>query len=105
MDNVELVKGVEMGEGRTSATESENNANNTEQWILFVDGAINENKSGVGIMLISPEGHKIHCALCFGFQASNNEAEYEALIVGLRLASELQVRNLKVYSNSQLIVN
>ena len=40
-------------------------------------------------MLISPKGHKIHCALCFGFQASNNKVEYEALIAGLRLAKEL----------------
>ena len=30
------------------------------------------------MMLISPEGHKIHCAIRFGFMASNNEAEYEA---------------------------
>ena len=35
--------------------------------------------------LISPEGHKIHCAIHFGFKASNNEVEYKALIVGLRL--------------------
>ena len=56
-------------------------------------------------MLISPKGHKIHCALCFGLQASNNEAEYEALIAGLRLARELKTNNLKVYSDSQLVVN
>ena len=41
------------------------------------------------MILISPEGHKIHCALRFGFPASNNEAEYEALIAGLRFAKEL----------------
>ena len=41
----------------------------------------------------------------FGFQASNSKAEYEALIAGLRLAKVLQVGNLKLYSNSQLVVN
>ena len=51
-------------------------------------------------MLISSKRHNIHCALCFGFQASNNEAEYVSLIVGLRLAKELKVNNLKVYNNS-----
>ena len=51
-------------------------------------------------MLISPKRHKIYCALHFGFQASNNKAKYEALIVGLRLARELQVRNLKLYNDS-----
>ena len=52
------------------------------------------------MMLISPEGHKIHSGLCFGFQASNNEADYEALIAGLRLAKEFKVDNLKVYGDS-----
>ena len=56
-------------------------------------------------MLIRLKGHKIHYALRFRFQASNNVAEYEALIAGLRLAKELRVRNLKVYSDSQLVVN
>ena len=37
------------------------------------------------MMLISPKGHKIHCAISYGFKASNNEAEYKALIAGLRI--------------------
>ena len=57
------------------------------------------------MMLNSPEGHKIHYALHFGFQASNNKTEYEALIAELKLAKELKVNNLKVYSDSQLEVN
>ena len=52
------------------------------------------------MILISPEGHKIHCAMHFGFKASNNEAEYKALIAGLHLALELQVRNVKIFSDS-----
>ena len=51
-------------------------------------------------MLISSKVRKIHYTLRFGFQASNNEAEYEALIAGLRLSRELKVNNLKVYSDS-----
>ena len=51
-------------------------------------------------MIISLEGRKIHCALYFGFSTSNNEAEYEPLIVGLKLAKELKVDNLKIYSDS-----
>ena len=61
--------------------------------------------SGAGIMLISPKGHKIHCVLSFGFRSSNKKAEYEALIAGLRLAKELQARNIQIYSDSQLVVN
>ena len=58
-----------------------------------------------GIMLLSPEGHKIHCTLRFGFQASNDEVEYKALVARLKLAKELKVDNLKVYNDSQLVVN
>ena len=57
------------------------------------------------MMLISPEGHKIHCVIHFGFRASNNEAEYKALIASLCLVHELQVRNVKIFSNSPLVVN
>ena len=45
-------------------------------------------------MLISPKGHKITCALRFSFKASNNEAEYEALLAGLRLAKEMKAGHL-----------
>ena len=50
-------------------------------------------------MLISPENHRISSALRFAFRASNNEAEYEAFLAGLRLAKELQVDSLVVYSD------
>ena len=47
------------------------------------------------MMLISPEGHRIHRTLLFRFQVSKNKAEYEALIAGLQLAKELRVCNQK----------
>ena len=56
-------------------------------------------------MLISLKGHKIYCVLRFRFYASNNEAKYKALIARLRLSKELQARNLRIYSDSQLVVN
>ena len=43
-------------------------------------------------------------ALKFGFKASNNKAEYEALIVGLNLAKEMKIESLEIYSDSQLVV-
>ena len=65
-----------------------------------MDGSSNEGGSGAGLILVSLEGHRMHCALTFGFKASNNEAEYEALIVGLNLAKEIKVESLEIYSNS-----
>ena len=70
-----------------------------------MDNTSNDTGSGAGMMLINPEGHKIHYAISFGFKASNNEVKYEALIAGLHLACELQVHNVKIFSDSQLVVN
>ena len=45
----------------------------------------------------------MNCALKFEFKASNNEAEYEALIVGLELAKEIKVESLDIFNDSQLV--
>ncbi|KAK3012931.1 hypothetical protein RJ639_008583 [Escallonia herrerae] len=76
-----------------------------DPWDLYVDDSSAIGSSGAGIILISPEGFTIEYALRFGFQASNNEAEYEALLTGIRLAHALKVDSLSVYSDSQLVVN
>ena len=55
------------------------------QWNLYVNGASNANGSGVGLILISPEGWDIQYALHFGFPSTNNEAKYEALIIELAI--------------------
>ncbi|KAL5555378.1 hypothetical protein UlMin_037614 [Ulmus minor] len=74
-------------------------------WNLYVDGSSTDNCSGAGVILVSPEGVRLSCALRFRFKATNNQAEYEALLVGLRLAKEVSAHHLLIYSNSQLIVN
>ncbi|XP_074343051.1 uncharacterized protein LOC141680843 [Apium graveolens] len=74
-------------------------------WILHVDGAVNSNGSGAGIVLIIPEGHRLMSAIHFKFYVTNNDAEYEALINGLKLALEVGVVNLIVRSDSELVVN
>ncbi|KAM5548962.1 hypothetical protein ABKV19_025602, partial [Rosa sericea] len=61
--------------------------------------------SGAGILLISPEDQIYEYALKFAFKASNNAAEYEALIAGLQIARELDVQHLDIFSDSQLVVN
>ena len=58
----------------------------TPLWKVFVDGASNKNGAGTEIILVSPQGHQLQSALRFQFDASNNEAEREAMLAGLRLA-------------------
>ncbi|GKV28123.1 hypothetical protein SLEP1_g37209 [Rubroshorea leprosula] len=73
-------------------------------WVLYVDGVANVDGSGAGAVLLGPDGFKSEHALRFKFQTTNNAAEYEALIYGLKLASELKVQNIQVFSDSQLVV-
>ena len=54
-------------------------------WKAHVDGAANQRGSGVGLVLISPEGITIEKSLRLGFSATNNEAEYEALLEGMSM--------------------
>ena len=90
----------------TSAEPAENAQTITDLpiWKLSVDGASNAQGSGAGLILTSPEGIDIEYALRFGFQASNNEAEYETVIASLNLAHSLEVDQLEVCSDSQLVV-
>ena len=69
-------------------------------WKLFVDGAPNAQGRGVGLILTFPKGIDIEYALRFGFEASNNEAEYEADITGLNLTHSMEVDQLEVCSDS-----
>ncbi|XP_052172223.1 uncharacterized protein LOC127788152 [Diospyros lotus] len=74
-------------------------------WELYVNRSSSEQGAGAEVMLISPEGHKILCALRFRFLATNNESEYEALLAGLLLAKEIRAESLEIFSDSQLVVN
>ncbi|GKV08871.1 hypothetical protein SLEP1_g20442 [Rubroshorea leprosula] len=73
-------------------------------WVLYMDGAASIEGSGAGAVLVGPDGFKSEHALRFKFQTTNNAAEYEALVYGLKLASELRVQSIQVFSDSQLVV-
>ncbi|XP_074337267.1 uncharacterized protein LOC141674458 [Apium graveolens] len=72
-------------------------------WLLFVDGSSSADSRGAGIILISLEGFKIQQALKFEFPATNNVAEYEAMIAGLKLATDLEAEIIDIFEDSQLI--
>nr|XP_009413785.1 PREDICTED: uncharacterized protein LOC103995026 [Musa acuminata subsp. malaccensis] len=91
---------VELGEHDTEDTDLEQPP---EPWVLHVDGSANSKGVGAGLVLRSPDGRSFERSLRFGFQATNNETEYEALLAGLRLALEMQVDALHVLTDSQLV--
>ncbi|XP_056691815.1 uncharacterized protein [Spinacia oleracea] len=79
--------------------------NEKTQWVVHVDGSATQNGSGAGIICESPEGDVYEYAMRFNFQASNNEAEYEALICGIQMRKAAGATDVLVLSDSQLIVS
>ena len=73
--------------------------------VLSVDGAArgNPGKAGAGVVLEAADGSVLRFGEYLG-EATNNVAEYRALIIGMQKAAELGVRKLKVRSDSELIV-
>ncbi|KAK8934997.1 hypothetical protein KSP39_PZI015020 [Platanthera zijinensis] len=72
-------------------------------WEMLVDGASGKNSFGGGMVLVSPEGTRIEQALKVHFALTNNQAEYEAIIAGLRLARELGIQDIKVSTDSMIV--
>ena len=58
-------------------------------WKVYFDGAVNQRGSGVGLVLVSPEQITIKKSLRLGFSATNNEAEYEALLEGMSMVHRM----------------
>ena len=73
-------------------------------WKAHIDGAANQRGSGVGFVLVSPEGITIEKSLRLEFSAMNNEAEYEALLEGMSMIRKLGGKFVNMFSNSRLIV-
>jgi len=73
------------------------------RWVLSVDGSSNQQGSGAGVILEGPNGLLIEQALRFAFKASNNQTEYEALIVGMLLAKEMGPKSLIANSDSLIV--
>ena len=73
-------------------------------WKVYVDGAANYRGSRVGLVLISLERIMIEKSLRLGFSATNNEAEYEALLVGIIIVQKMSEKTMEVFSDSRLVV-
>ena len=74
------------------------------QWKVYVDGAANQKGSGVGLVLISPEKLIVEKLLRLGFSATNNEAEYEALLEGMPMVQRMGGKSATMFLDSKLVV-
>ena len=67
-------------------------------------GALNQKGSGIGLVLISPKKVIVEKSLRLNFSAMNNEAEYEALLMGITMVQRMGGKSVKVFSDSRLVV-
>ena len=71
---------------------------------MYVDGAANQWGAGLGLVLISPEEVIIEKSLRLGFSATNNEAEYEFLLMGMSMVQKVGGKVGELFSDSRFIV-
>ncbi|XP_075479304.1 uncharacterized protein LOC142520187 [Primulina tabacum] len=71
--------------------------------IIFVDRASSLSGCGVIVVIIAPPGEKFKLALRIYSRVTNNEAEYEAVLAGIRAVREVGASRIILYSDSQLI--
>lgn len=99
--SVETITKKEDMDGKSVGTIS---AWEISRWKVYVDGAANQKGSGIGLVLISPEGIAIEKLLRLGFSATNSEAEYEALLQGMMMVQKLGGKAMETFSDSKLVV-
>ena len=75
-----------------------------EVWKMYFDGDYSKTGEGAGIVIISSSDKIYNFAFRLEFEASNNVAEYEALILGLEAAKEMGIKMLNIKGDSDLVV-
>ncbi|GJZ36240.1 reverse transcriptase domain-containing protein [Tanacetum coccineum] len=71
-----------------------------DTWKLYIDGASSSDGFEAGLILVNPEGREYTYALRFEFETTNNEAKYEALLAGLRIAEEMKIEDIDIFVDS-----
>jgi ribonuclease HI len=72
---------------------------------MFFDGASSKEGVGVGVIFVSPTQETISLSYKLEFETTNNVAEYEALVLGLRVAKDVRIKKLSVFGDAELIVH
>ena len=73
-------------------------------WKVYVDGATNQRGLGVELVLVSPKKITIEKSLRLGFLTTNNEVEYEALLMGMVMVQKMGGKIVEIFSDSRLVV-
>ena len=84
--------------------DEDNPTNNSKRWTIQTDGSSAQKRGGVRVVITTPDGEILKYGVRLRFPATNNEAEYEGILTGLRLGKALGVKNLLIQSDSKLVV-
>ncbi|XP_062003261.1 uncharacterized protein LOC133720801 [Rosa rugosa] len=76
-----------------------------QPWVLYFDGSRTETMAGAGIALENPAGEHFSYSFQMEYQCTNNQAEYEALIIGMEILLEMGVRDVQILGDSLLVIN
>ncbi|XP_062020695.1 uncharacterized protein LOC133737088 [Rosa rugosa] len=76
-----------------------------QPWILYFDGSRTDTLAGARVVLENPAGDRFSYSFQLEFKCTNNQAEYDALIIGLEVLLELGLRDVQVRSDSLLVIN
>ena len=78
--------------------------NEAERWTIQTDGSSTQKMSGVGVVITTPDGKVLKYRVQMKFPATNNKAEYEGILMGLRLRKVLGAKNMLVQNDSKLVI-
>ncbi|XP_030943556.1 uncharacterized protein LOC115968327 [Quercus lobata] len=78
--------------------------NEVDRWTIQTDGSSAQRKGGVGVVITTLDGEVLKYGVQLRFPATNNEAEYEGILTGLRLGRALGAKNLLIQSDSKLVI-
>ena len=106
---IKIVKGQAIADFLTEypylqMEENEQNFSQVLPWTMYFDRSHAKSMAGAELIIISPDGKITRCVCKLDFKCSNNQAEYEALIIGLGILIELKVQFIKIFGDSQLVM-
>ncbi|GJR40458.1 reverse transcriptase domain-containing protein [Tanacetum coccineum] len=102
---VEVDMATTVTTGKKSTTDAKPTGHDKETWTPPTDNASSKTGFGAGLVPRSLSRHYFTYALKFKFDASNNESEYDALLVGSHIAKMMEVKRIQVFTNSLLVAS
>jgi ribonuclease HI len=72
---------------------------------MFFDGSSFEVGAGIRIVLISPEGENYELSIPIEKTSTNNQAEYQAILKGIKLLQEVNAEVVEIFGDSQHVIN